>query len=362
MDREILKNLCYLTWDLINTPELIAFILGYPTTIQYSSFVLSIITCIIGLPTNIIVIFVTGFLMKKNKSKIWFLNLALADFTFLLFLPLYATSVIRGIWPYGSIMCKLFFFFSFINMYAGIYILIALNIDRALSVAKPIWHRRFHSKKFCWSMCAAIWVSSAICNIPTIIYSDVQGPSEYKQCFLSFNYQYKSIELSSNNSLVSALPPVQRESCRNISNYIEMSAEVESVLAQFKNEPFVILHLIVPYVVFGYIIPLCVILLSNIIIAFHVKNSKMAAISRLYRVVIVAIMGFFCVRTPYVCACFLYWLYLFTLQYTLMFKVSLIQPLLYFISATNSLLNPVVYVLVGKQVRSEIMNFLRKAQ
>ncbi|KAG9465455.1 hypothetical protein GDO78_018336 [Eleutherodactylus coqui] len=360
MDRKILENLCYLNWDIYKSPELRALLQNY-AIVKYSSFILSIITCIIGLPANIIVIFVTGFLMKKNKYKIWFLNLALADFTFLLIQPFYAVSFLKG-WPYGSSLCKLYFFITFLNMYAGIYILIALNIDRALSVAKPIWHKMFLSKKFCWSVCAAIWVSSAICSIPVIIYSDVQGPSEYGHCFLSFNHHhhYKSVESSSNYSLVSALLPVQRDLCRNISNNIEMSAEVESAIAKWKDEPFVILHLIVPYVVFGYIIPLCVILFSNIIIAFHVKNLKMAATSRLYRVVIVAIMGFFCVRTPFVCACIIYWVYLHTLQFTLAYKLYLFYQLLYYISFTNSLLNPVVYVLVGKQVKSELMNFLRK--
>ncbi|KAG8557842.1 hypothetical protein GDO81_016747 [Engystomops pustulosus] len=146
---------------------------SHPSALQFSSFVLSIVTCIIGLAANLIVILVTGFLMKKNKYKIWFLNLALADFSFLLFLPLHAVSVIRGSWPYGSTMCKLYNFLTFVNMYSSIYILTMLNIDRTVSVAKPVWHLRFHSLKFCRCMCAVIWVSSAICSVPAIIYSDL---------------------------------------------------------------------------------------------------------------------------------------------------------------------------------------------
>ncbi|KAM3917612.1 C3a anaphylatoxin chemotactic receptor-like [Leptodactylus fuscus] len=172
MDRDILENLCYMMWDIANSPELRALSpsRSHPNTIQYSSFVLCIVTCIIGLAANIIVIFTTGFLMKKNKYKIWFLNLALADFIFLLFLPLHAVSILRAIWPYGSNMCKFHNFLSFVNTCASIYILTALNIDRALSVAKPIWHRRFHSRTFCRSICALIWVFSLLCGIPVIIY------------------------------------------------------------------------------------------------------------------------------------------------------------------------------------------------
>ncbi|XP_066433941.1 chemerin-like receptor 1 [Eleutherodactylus coqui] len=354
MEREIYENLCYMLWDIYKSPALQALSPNttHPSAIQYSSFILSIITCIIGLPTNIIVILVTGFLMKKNKYKIWFLNLALADFTFLLFLPLYATSVLRG-WSYGSIMCKIYHFLTFLNMYCSIYILIALNIDRTLSVAKPIWHQRFHSRRFCWCVCVVIWVSSAICSTPAIIHSDVY---EDELCTLSY-YDYTHIAKSFNFAEVKIqtqdLFPL--EDCK-----YDSDEELESDPKVWREEKLTAVRLVVPFAVVGYIIPLCVILFSNIIIALHVKNSRMVATSRLYRVVIVTIMSFFCSKTPYVLAFITYLVSVYTVKFTLMYKLSIALPLLFSIAATNSLLNPLVYVLVGKEVRSEIITFFRK--
>ncbi|KAG9465454.1 hypothetical protein GDO78_018335 [Eleutherodactylus coqui] len=358
MEQQILENLCYFDLEINSSPDLRGLSPSptHPSAIQYSSFVLLIVTSILGLLTNIIVILVTGFLMKKNKYKIWFLNLALADFTFLLFLPLYAVSVLRG-WSYGSIMCKIYHFLTFINMYCSIYILTALNIDRALSVAKPVWHLRFHSRRFCWCMCAVIWASSILCSIPSIVYSDVR---EGNICSLSF-YDPTMIANSYNfdpEDVEDHLPIdlIPQEICSNF----PVSDLDQQIVTVWWEAILTAVRLVVPLAVVGYIIPLCVILFSNIIIALNMKNSKMVATSRLYRVVIVTIMSFFCSKTPYVLAFITYLVSIYTIKFTLMYKLSIVLPLLFSIAATNSLLNPLVYVLVGKEVRSEIITFFRK--
>ncbi|XP_066433939.1 chemerin-like receptor 1 [Eleutherodactylus coqui] len=358
MEQEIYENLCYLSFDINSFPDLRALSPSttHPSAIQYSSFVLSIVTSIIGLLANIIVIFVTGFLMKKNKYKIWFLNLALADFTFLLFLLLYATSVLRE-WTYGSSMCKIYHFLTFINMYCSIYILTALNIDRTLSVAKPVWHLRFHSRRFCWCMCGVIWASSILCSIPAIVYSDVH---EENICSLSFYDPSALVNIFSFDleDVEEDLPIdlIPQEICKNAS----VVYSNQEIVTFGREVIFTAERLVVPLAVVGYIIPLCIILLSNIIIALHVKNSKMVATSRLYRVVIVTIMSFFFSKTPYVLAFIIYLVSVYTLKFTSMYKLSIVLPLLFSIAATNSLLNPLVYVLVGKEVRSEIITFFRK--
>ncbi|XP_073501899.1 chemerin-like receptor 1 [Phyllobates terribilis] len=356
MDRKILENFCYELWDLLFSRELRALSPSttHPTAIQYFCFVLSIITCIIGFAANLLVIFVTGFLMKKNKYKIWFLNLAVADFAFLLFLPLKAVSIIRGRWPYGSSVCKFYNFLTLVNMYASIYILTVLNIDRALSVAKPIWHRNFHSHKFCCFVCALIWLSSALCSIPAIIYSDVYED----HCTLSYyDTSLVAYELRDNSEEDEPLN-VPREICSNISGH--KIPELRKLLADWKEATITTERVVLPLVAVGYVIPLCVIVSSNIIIIFHVKNSRMLASSSLYRLVIIGIMSYFCTRTPYVVTYITFLVSVSTINMTLMYKLSLILPLLFTIAATNSFLNPVVYVLVVKKIRSDLINIFWK--
>lgn len=353
-DNELAMKLCYLFWDIANTPQLLALSPSttHPTAVQYSSFVLSIVTCIIGLAGNIIVIFVTGFLRKKNKSQIWFLNLAIADFIFLLLLPLHAVSVLTARWPYGPIMCKYYNFLTFVNMYASIYILTALNIDRALSVAKPIWHLQFLSQKFSYSICVGIWVLSAICSTPAIIYSDQHYFDEEPQCLLFSNDLTGLLYTNTDQNRSDQWRSIPRNWCDNLAEGEEDLQEWDDVLS-----PTV--RLVVPLAVIGCVIPLCVILTSNVVIALHVKNSQKAS-SRLYKVVIAAVLVFFCTRVPLLMAQMIYLVSAYTQQFTLMYKVILFLPLLSSIAATNTFLNPVVYVLVGKQVRNEISQFFRK--
>ncbi|XP_077129566.1 chemerin-like receptor 1 [Ranitomeya variabilis] len=357
MNQDLQRKVCYLFWDIYNVPELLDLSpsMSHPTAIQYSSFVLSIITCIIGFTGNLLVIFVTGFLMKKSKSQIWFLNLAVADFSFLLFLPLQAVSVLTARWPYGSNMCKFSNFITFVNMYASIYILTALNIDRTLSVAKPIWHQRFLSRKFGYSICIVIWVLSAICSIPAIIYSNEELTGEEPQCIL-FSNDITSIVYSNvnqNSNLTQEWRSVPRELCdmtfENVEKF-KLWIEMQSTT----------MSLVVPLAVIGCIIPLCVILASNIIIIHQVRKSEVPSSSRLYRVVIAAVLAFFCTRTPLVLAQIIFLVLAHTMDFILMYKVIVFFPLLSSIAATNSFLNPVVYVLVGKKVKEEISQFLWK--
>ncbi|KAM4026504.1 C3a anaphylatoxin chemotactic receptor-like isoform 1-T2 [Anomaloglossus baeobatrachus] len=353
-NRELQKKVCELYWDIYNDPELgdLSPSMSHPTAIQYSSFVLSIITCIIGFTGNLLVIFVIGFLMKKTKSQIWFLNLAVADFSFLLFLPLQAVSVLSARWPYGPSMCKFYNFITFVNMYASIYILTALNIDRTLSVAKPIWHQRFLSRKFGYSICLLIWVLSAVCSIPAVVYSDQVLTSEKPQCIL-FSNEITSLVYSNikpNSNLSQTWRGLYRKSC-------DMTFPNESIFKLWVEMQSSMMSLLVPLAVIGCIIPLCVILSSNIIIIHHVKKSQVPSSSRLYRVVIAAILVFFCTRTPLVLAQIIFLVSAHTMEFTLMYKVIAFFPLLSSIAATNTFLNPVVYVLVGKKFREEISQF-----
>ncbi|XP_073502264.1 chemerin-like receptor 1 [Phyllobates terribilis] len=254
-------------------------------------------------------------------------------------------------------VCKFYNFLTLVNMYASIYILTALNIDRALSVAKPIWHQRFCSMRFCCFVCALIWVSSALCSIPAVIYSDVHADnlctlpsydiSHFAQVFSDVFEENEPFDL------------FPRETCKKFSDLFLIS-EGRILITNWKEATITTKLLVLILAVIGYVIPLCVIVSSNIIIAVHVKNSMMAATSRLYRLVIVGIMSFFCSRTPYVLTYIIVLVSISTMKLTLTYKLSVVLPLLFSIAATNSFLNPVVYVLVVKQARSEIIHFLRK--
>ena len=62
---------------------------------------------VLGVLGNGVVIWVTGFKMKKTVNTVWYLNLPVADFLVSAFLPLTITEIAMDLhWPFGKFMCK----------------------------------------------------------------------------------------------------------------------------------------------------------------------------------------------------------------------------------------------------------------
>ncbi|AWO96828.1 putative C3a anaphylatoxin chemotactic receptor-like [Scophthalmus maximus] len=120
---------------------------GARKTLHILSLIVYCLVFVLGVFGNGVVIWVTGFKMKKTINTVWFLNLAVADFLFTAFLPLGVTYTAMDFhWPFGNFMCKLNAIVSSINMFASVYILVVISVDRYVSVVWPVWaqnHRSF---------------------------------------------------------------------------------------------------------------------------------------------------------------------------------------------------------------------------
>ncbi|NXN43730.1 MRGRD protein, partial [Rhinoptilus africanus] len=95
--------------------------------------------CLCGLVGNMVVIRFLGFHMKKNPFTVYVLNLAIADFSLLLFilviLTLYFLSAVTCFsrFPYEGINFILMVLFLFWYL-ASMYLLTAMSIERCASV------------------------------------------------------------------------------------------------------------------------------------------------------------------------------------------------------------------------------------
>ncbi|XP_070605380.1 mas-related G-protein coupled receptor member H-like [Erythrolamprus reginae] len=126
--------------------------------------ILSIICCI-GVPLNGIVIWLLGFQIKRTPFTVLILNLAIADFGFLLFL---AIVCIHQFIAY-MLQINIPFTFVFINVISGLmgftyinslFLLTAISIDRCVCVFFPIWHRCSRPKPLSSAVCTFLWISS----------------------------------------------------------------------------------------------------------------------------------------------------------------------------------------------------------
>uniref|UniRef100_A0A8B9GVR2 Chemerin chemokine-like receptor 1 n=1 Tax=Astyanax mexicanus TaxID=7994 RepID=A0A8B9GVR2_ASTMX len=101
--------------------------------------VANVIIFILGVGGNGLVIWITGFKVKKSVVNTWYLSLALSDFLFCCTLPVGIVHVVKNDWIFGLFMCKFIFFNMYFNWFSSIFVLAIVSVDRCVLVKFPVW-------------------------------------------------------------------------------------------------------------------------------------------------------------------------------------------------------------------------------
>ncbi|KAM9191119.1 mas-related G-protein coupled receptor member H-like [Mergus octosetaceus] len=124
----------------------------------------TLLICLCGLVGNGAVLWLLGCRIRRNPITVYVLNLAVADFTFLL---LMLTSALLYI--LDNLSCNTFPFFTYLRSFllplllthnTGMYLLTAISIERCVSVvcsSSPCGHRPQHLSAV---VCALLWALS----------------------------------------------------------------------------------------------------------------------------------------------------------------------------------------------------------
>ncbi|XP_072102760.1 N-formyl peptide receptor 2-like [Mobula birostris] len=120
------------------------------------SMVILILTFLLGVLGNAAVIWVTGFKMKSNVHTVCFLNLAVADLTFSLFLPFLMadTAQLRVSESLSVFITSI----MLLNFFASVYLLCLISIYRCLAILQPIWFQQNLSFAWVRATCFVVWV------------------------------------------------------------------------------------------------------------------------------------------------------------------------------------------------------------
>ncbi|XP_043847661.1 type-1 angiotensin II receptor [Dromiciops gliroides] len=130
---------------------------------------------VVGIFGNSLVVIVIYFYMKlKTVASVFLMNLALADLCFLMTLPLWAVyTAMEYRWPFGNCLCKIASAGISFNLYASVFLLTSLSIDRYLAIVHPMKSRLRRTMLMAKVTCIVIWLLAGLASLPVVIHRNV---------------------------------------------------------------------------------------------------------------------------------------------------------------------------------------------
>lgn len=130
---------------------------------------LYIIIFIVSVPCNVLALWVFCYSKSSSSSKVFLLNLAIADMCYVLVLPtrvIYHAS--HSDWPLGEASCRLVGFLFFINLYCSMYLIAFIGLDRLLAITLPLKCQSLRKRKNAQVVCAILWVLVTCSMVPVL--------------------------------------------------------------------------------------------------------------------------------------------------------------------------------------------------
>ncbi|XP_006037964.1 leukotriene B4 receptor 1 [Alligator sinensis] len=145
---------------------------------------------ILGFPGNAFVIWSAACLVRKHTvTSLLILHLAVADGATLLTAPFFLRLLSIGQWEFGLFICQMCYYICGVCMYASVYLIVLMSLDRCLAVSKPFLSQNIRTKVVARSLVLVIWLLSFLLAIPVIFYRRLENYSGRFICKLSHDNQ-----------------------------------------------------------------------------------------------------------------------------------------------------------------------------
>ncbi|XP_054648393.1 proteinase-activated receptor 4-like [Dunckerocampus dactyliophorus] len=139
-----------------------------PTTILYLP-VLYLVALVVGLPSNLLALWILMFRTKRLPSTTLLTNLTAIDCLLLLALPFRIMYHYRGNhWELGEPFCRVIMAMFYGNMYGSVLCLALVALDRYIALVHPYGAKSLRSRRTAAYMTAAVWVVMLAAMLPLL--------------------------------------------------------------------------------------------------------------------------------------------------------------------------------------------------
>ncbi|NWV98455.1 BKRB1 protein, partial [Machaerirhynchus nigripectus] len=281
--------------------------------------------CVIGMLGNVLVLFTYSLHKGPLKiAEIYLMNLAAADLIFLMCLPFWAENINNEFnWPFGSFLCRSISASITLNMYTSIYLLVAVSVDRYLTFVHTLNHREIWSKTMTRGICLLIWFFCILLSIPAFTFRTVKDFPQWNisACTLDFPTPLWETAESLVRNIVGFLLPSIAIIFLNFSTIRSLQKT-----ARKRRE-------------------------------LRAKGCKRHKGTKATRLIFTVVLMFLFCWTPHH-----FFVFLDTLHDTKVIKGCFWEELInfgeqfaYMLATTNSCINPIIYVFVGKYFRQKAL-------
>lgn len=129
------------------------------------------VICVLGTVANALAVCVLAHASasRRTVANTFMLNLCVSDLLFLLSLPLWAVYYSQGYnWPFGWVACKVCGALLNLNLYASIFFITSMSVDRYLAIVHPLRSQSARDPKRARLTCILVWLLACACSAPNL--------------------------------------------------------------------------------------------------------------------------------------------------------------------------------------------------
>lgn len=314
------------------------------------------VVSVLGTVANTLAVCVLGqaSASRTTVANTFMLNLCVSDLLFLLSLPFWAVYYALGYsWPFGRITCKLCDALLNFNLYASIFFITCMSVDRYLAIVHPLRFQNSRNPRRARLVCVLVWLLACACSSPSLYLRDTHHIKELavEACAIIYPNHAWYITLVLMKIILAFLVPLIIISCCYCAIGRHLMADRGLETTQNQGHP----HKKAPYKSLG----------SKaarppaVHVSHRASSSKSLEGRRLERVlwtVTTVVVAFFLCWFPFHCMTFLDllrsegWLDSCWVTWT----IRNLTPLTLSLGFTNSAINPVLYCFVGNHFRGRL--------